>query len=89
MSLIQRSSVATHCQDIWGLDLHLVVLDEEVSGGTLAANISIDGQNIVNQDLDLCGQVAPAIGLQCNLKKGLQMASFSVDLSGVPSVIAN
>ena len=49
-------------------------------------NISIDGVNVVDQQLDLCVAL-PQVNLMCPLKMGSHTLSISVDLpDSIPSV---
>ena len=51
-------------------------IGEDVTGGKVKLNITIDNVSLLTQDLDLCDTI-DQVDLECPLKKGSHMASIS------------
>ena len=64
----------------------LCVLGDDVTGGHVNLNISLNGVHLLTESLDLC-ETLPQMNLDCPLEMGPHVASFSLNLpSLLPSV---
>ena len=57
-------------------------IGEDVTGGKVKLNTTIDNVSMLTQDLDLCDTI-DQVDLECPLKKGSHMAAISEDLPDV------